>query len=253
MEAFGVKCRFFTSKDEFTVRIPPQSYNSTEFIVEKDWSAAALVAAALWIKRYPVSAIMQAMPPRDSFQGDRKIIEYLTVLDQAAPGDTVSLDLKDCPDLIAPLTICGIFAFCSCVHLTNIAHTGLKECNRPAVLSRELRRAGFSVNCTEDRLSVIPLKFNNDCSPSGGEPAGHSSASCLQPRPDRYHQEEVILRTSGDHRMAMAFGILSLVFPWISPDNRTCVSKSFPSFWQVRERLAALPSRSVTDSHPHFF
>ena len=40
-----------------------------------------------------------------------------------------------------------------------------------------------------------------------------------------------ILITAGDHRMAMAFGIVQTEYANICPDNLDCVKKSFPAFW----------------------
>ena len=46
------------------------------------------------------------------------------------------------------------------------------------------------------------------------------------------------VRTQGDHRVAMAFGVLaSLPGNDIRIDNRTCVAVSYPRFWEDLERL----------------
>jgi len=49
--------------------------------------------------------------------------------------------------------------------------------------------------------------------------------------------EETFLRTDGDHRLAMAFGLLATDIPWVMPDRRDCVRKSFPSFWPALQLL----------------
>ncbi|MBI5549170.1 MAG: 3-phosphoshikimate 1-carboxyvinyltransferase, partial [Deltaproteobacteria bacterium] len=41
----------------------------------------------------------------------------------------------------------------------------------------------------------------------------------------------------GDHRMAMAFGLLSLREPGIQVTDPACVSKSYPGFWEALARL----------------
>ena len=43
--------------------------------------------------------------------------------------------------------------------------------------------------------------------------------------------------TYDDHRMAMSFAVAGLKIPDISIENETCVSKSFPNFWEVFESL----------------
>ena len=48
----------------------------------------------------------------------------------------------------------------------------------------------------------------------------------------------------GDHRIAMAFGVLTLRYPDLVIKNPECVSKSFPNFWEQLEliRQAAKPT-----------
>ena len=50
-------------------------------------------------------------------------------------------------------------------------------------------------------------------------------------------REPVALDPEDDHRMAMAFGVLSLRVPGITVDNPDCVSKSFPTFWEMLRQL----------------
>ncbi|HHT03952.1 MAG TPA: 3-phosphoshikimate 1-carboxyvinyltransferase, partial [Bacteroidales bacterium] len=42
----------------------------------------------------------------------------------------------------------------------------------------------------------------------------------------------IIIKTYDDHRIAMTFAIAALTFPNIQLDNKDCVSKSFPMFWE---------------------
>jgi len=51
--------------------------------------------------------------------------------------------------------------------------------------------------------------------------------------------------TEGDHRIAMAFGVLGAI-PGneIEIDDKDCVVVSYPSFWSDIERLASLPVRA---------
>ena len=46
--------------------------------------------------------------------------------------------------------------------------------------------------------------------------------------------------TNGDHRIAMAFGVLGAIAPnEIEVDDRACVTVSYPGFWQELERVTA--------------
>ena len=48
-----------------------------------------------------------------------------------------------------------------------------------------------------------------------------------------------VIRTKGDHRIAMAFGIAGLVVPDVIIDDPDCVEVSFPGFWNTLEKLRA--------------
>jgi 5-enolpyruvylshikimate-3-phosphate synthase len=50
-------------------------------------------------------------------------------------------------------------------------------------------------------------------------------------------RRETYLRTDGDHRMAMAFGLVATELPLAAPDRKDCVRKSFPHFWRVLSAL----------------
>ncbi|HXB96737.1 MAG TPA: 3-phosphoshikimate 1-carboxyvinyltransferase, partial [bacterium] len=47
------------------------------------------------------------------------------------------------------------------------------------------------------------------------------------------------IRTFGDHRVAMAFGLLGLRVPGVVIDDPDCVSKTFADYWTVMETLKA--------------
>ena len=45
------------------------------------------------------------------------------------------------------------------------------------------------------------------------------------------------IRTYGDHRVAMAFGLMGLRVPGIVVDDRDCVGKTFAEYWDVRSAM----------------
>jgi 3-phosphoshikimate 1-carboxyvinyltransferase len=49
--------------------------------------------------------------------------------------------------------------------------------------------------------------------------------------------EGAIIDTYNDHRIAMSFAIAGLKVPGVCIQNEGCVKKSFPTFWQVFEKL----------------
>lgn len=177
------------------------------FLIEPDWSSAAFLLAAGFVSRRDV--VVCGLPPApSSCQGDAAFEAMLAELrTRRAPHD---FDLGACPDLIAPLAAAAIFAsHPTCIR--NVAHARLKESDRIAVLASELRKAGADLDELEDGLAVRPG---------------------LQAR-----EQPVTLDPHADHRMAMAFGVVSLRAPWIRVSNPGCVTKSFPSFWAELNRL----------------
>lgn len=198
METFGVG----VLNQRGRLKVLPQAYRPTALQVEGDWSSAAFLLAGGRLARRRVVVENLAA---DSAQGDRAVVELLAELDALRPH---RLDLTDCPDLIAPLAAAAVRATHP-VELVGVAHARLKESDRVAVLADGLRAAGVPVEQRPDGLRIEP-------------------GATLRPAE---------LETRGDHRMAMAFGLLSLLEPGIHPDNRGCVSKSYPTFWHDLERL----------------
>jgi len=54
----------------------------------------------------------------------------------------------------------------------------------------------------------------------------------------------VVVTAAGDHRVAMAMAVAALAAGGIELDDDNCVAKSFPTFWEMWERLleGATPS-----------
>jgi 3-phosphoshikimate 1-carboxyvinyltransferase len=49
--------------------------------------------------------------------------------------------------------------------------------------------------------------------------------------------QSAMIQTYNDHRMAMAFSLMGLRVPGIKIENPSCVSKTFPNFFEVLETL----------------
>ena len=88
-----------------------------------------------------------------------------------------------------------------------IAHLRLKESDRIAALAALLTAAGARASAREESLVVEG-------------PAGPRAGGAVR------------LPTFGDHRIAMAAGLLSLALPALLIENPDCVSKSYPSFFK---------------------
>jgi 3-phosphoshikimate 1-carboxyvinyltransferase len=49
--------------------------------------------------------------------------------------------------------------------------------------------------------------------------------------------QPAIIQTYNDHRMAMAFSLIGLRVEGVKIENPTCVSKTFPNFFEVLDHL----------------
>ncbi|MBK6848939.1 MAG: 3-phosphoshikimate 1-carboxyvinyltransferase [Proteobacteria bacterium] len=183
-----------------------QPYRTTHVAVEPDWSTAAFLLAAGELLRRPLH-IPGLVDIAHSLQGDAIFVELLEELRRPQPHH---IDLAPTPDLIAPLAALASFASHPTT-ITGVAHARIKESDRIAVLCQQLARAGIEVTERLDGLVIHPWRG-----------AAHAP---------------VTLEPANDHRMAMAFGLLSLRLEHITVAEPDCVAKSFPQFWDVLAQL----------------
>jgi 3-phosphoshikimate 1-carboxyvinyltransferase len=193
------------------IRVAPGSYQRSQMTVEPDWSTAAFLLGAAEIAQIDVELPHLALPA-ESLQGDAVFLSLIERLRQPGPHE---IDLRDAPDLIAPLTAVALFARDETT-IRGVAHARVKECDRIAVLCRELSRIGAEMHEYPDGLRVVPLR-----------------------PPYRDRAASVELDPESDHRMAMTFGLAGLRVPGIVVREPECVSKSFPEFWSELERIRA--------------
>jgi len=195
--------------DGSSIIVAPSSYRAETIAVEPDWSGAAFLLAAGFIVGREIT-VPGLLCGSESLQGDAVFADMLTELDRDRPHE---FDLTDAPDLIAPLAAAALFA-ANPSQIRGAAHTRVKECDRLAVLCGELSRVGAKVVEHPDGMDIAPF-----------------------PLPETTSTPEITLDPADDHRMAMAFGLVSLRLPHLKIDRPDCVSKSFPQFWRVLDMI----------------
>lgn len=201
----------------FTVR--PASYLPiTNYQIESDASAASYFFAAPAICGGTVKVENIS---RNSVQGD---IAFLDVLQRMGcvvtdsdnsimvhcPSsiDGIDIDMRDIPDTAQTLASIAPFAD-SPTRIRGIASARVKETDRVSATCTELKRLGVRVDEHEDGMTIYPC--------SNFKPAN--------------------VKTYNDHRMAMAFSLIGLRFDGVTIENPSCVSKTFPNFFDVLETL----------------
>jgi 3-phosphoshikimate 1-carboxyvinyltransferase len=188
------------------------------YVIESDASAASYFFAAPAICG---GTIRVENISRKSVQGDIGFLDVLmkmgctvTETDNCilVTGTTelrgIDIDMRDIPDTAQTLAAVAPFAN-SPTRIRGIASARLKETDRVHATCIELARLGVRVEEHEDGMTIYPCeKFN---------PA--------------------TIRTYNDHRMAMAFSLIGLRVPGVTIENPSCVSKTFPNYFNVLEML----------------
>ncbi|GAB4454299.1 MAG: 3-phosphoshikimate 1-carboxyvinyltransferase [Anaerolineales bacterium] len=200
--------------------IPLANYQSptANYPIESDASAASYFFAAPAICG---GTVRVENISRRSKQGD---IAFLDVLAQMgctvtetddcllitghSPLHGVDVDLRDIPDTAQTLAAIAPFAD-SPTRIRGIASARLKETDRIHATCAELARLGVRVEEHQDGMTIYPCRTF--------KPAN--------------------IQTYNDHRMAMAFSLIGLRVDGISIENPSCVSKTFPNFFDVLTQL----------------
>lgn len=217
MAAFGVEG---VEVGESVIIVPAGAYRPRAYTVEPDASSASypLAAAAICGGSVRVPGLTAA-----SLQGDagfcRVLAEMGCVVRQDDDGTTVSrtgalrgidIDMVEMSDLVPTLAAVAVYAD-SPVNIHGVGFIRSKESDRLGDLCAELRAAGVDAVDDADGLTVRPSR----------------------PHPAR-------LATHHDHRLAMAFALVGLGAvgtEGIEVEDPEVVSKSWPDFWAMIERL----------------
>ena len=216
MQDFGVKVQR-QGYESFV--IAPARYQVQEsYIIESDATAASyfFAAAAVCGGKVRVGNIS-----RISKQGDIAFLDVLAEMGCAIREGSdyvevegshslrgVDRDLSDLPDTAQTLAAIAPFASTP-TRIRGIASARLKETDRVQAVCTELGRLGVRVEEHSDGMTIQP---------------------CAAMRPAN-------IQTYNDHRMAMAFSLIGLRVSGITIENPGCVSKTFPTYFEVLEML----------------
>jgi 3-phosphoshikimate 1-carboxyvinyltransferase len=214
MRAFGVEVDE-AANGRFTVA--PALYSSREYEVEPDASGASyfMAAAAVTGGRVRIPALGASSP-----QGDLRFAGVLRdmgcrveiasdFVEVQGPDHLrgVEVDMNAFSDTMITLSAIAPFAE-GPTTIKNVGHTRLQESDRLSAVATELTRLGVKTQTTPSFIRIIPNKI----------------------RPG-------VVRTYGDHRMAMAFAISGLVASGIRIRDPGCVTKTFPGYFGALESL----------------
>jgi 3-phosphoshikimate 1-carboxyvinyltransferase len=215
MAAFGGHVDRDPAFRRFHVR--PAVYTATQYSVEPDASAASYFFAAAAVTGGRV--VVPGLGSR-SLQGDLGFVRVLermgcevrqteteTELTGPKTLEGIEVDMSNLSDTAQTLAAIAPFAK-GPTRVTGIGFIRRKETDRVGAVVTELKRLGVRAEEEDDGFVVHPGPL---------EPAD--------------------VETYDDHRMAMSFAVAGLVAKGVRIRNPSCVSKTFPAFFTVLERL----------------
>ena len=220
LNKLGIYAKF----NDNTIIIKPKKDEiiNTEYKVEADWSSASYFFSIVALSKNIELSFINFR--KDSFQGDINVCKYYELFGVKTTfqngkliikkrtdfnyPEKIIIDLKDNPDL-AQTIIVTAFGLNIPTKLTGLSTLKVKETDRIEALRNELTNLGAS--CIIDDESIEFFKSNK-------------------------LNKNYIINTYDDHRMALAFAPLSVIFP-IEIQDPNVISKSFPEFWNILEKL----------------
>ena len=204
LSKFGVKI-INNSYQEFIIE-GNQTYKSGNFEVEADYSQVAFFLVANSIG----SDIKINGLNNNSLQGDKKIIDFISEIDNWNKNEKLILDGSETPDIIPILSLKACISKKE-IEIVNIARLRIKESDRLSATVQELSKLGFDLIEKEDSILINSRKDFN-----------------------KINNSPVYLSSHSDHRIAMTVAIVSSCYgDEIILDNLDCVKKSYPNFWEV--------------------
>ena len=225
LEHFGVKSKW----DQNTISIAPQEYQGWDYHVESDWSSASY-----W---YEMAALAEVADinirglRRKSIQGDSVIanmFEFFGVHTEFTEEgvklsktnyrpDIFDFDFADYPDIAQASAVVSA-ALKIPMQLNGLHTLHVKETDRIDALSTELKKIG--VKAEEHGEGSLEISFPDE-----------------KKNKDNDLESAIEFKSYHDHRMAMAFAPLALIYPEVKIENPSVVKKSYPDYWNDMKAL----------------
>ena len=255
LKEFGVHSQIINN----SIEINNQAIIPNNITIEADWSSAAF-----W---YEVAAFSSSTDlfleglSKESLQGDAilpEIYEKFGVrstyekegIRLTKSGNIVnsfSFDFTDYPDLAqavvvtcAGLNIPGEF--------NGLESLRIKETDRLNALKTELQKLGYQIHITQNSELFISVASAKEIRTQ------NSKFKTIPTNSQIENQKSTIVLSYGDHRMAMAFAPLALIFSNVQIENPEVISKSYPGFWEEFRKMGInLKYNSSTDKPSQTF
>ena len=223
----GIDVRRSSNGRTYYVQPVSTKIKPTAITIERDWSAASYFYTMAMLK--PELRIRLLGLQLDSCQGDSAVDAFFRLLgvhstEVRSPyraagrsvtlqggfehGKTIQFNCLDCPDLVPTFAVAAAAAGVRAT-LKGVSNIALKESDRMMAITTELQRMGGKVSGNGEEMTILP--------------------ATLKPKEP--------VQTYGDHRIAMAFAPLRMIFPDLQIEHPEVVDKSFPEFWDEFDKV----------------
>ena len=219
MDQLGFETAF--EKNQISIK-SASSVKINHWKIESDWSSASyfysIVALAdrseISLKSFfeeskqgdaALTEIYEKFGVKTTYSNGKIILSKITDFN---PPNFITLNLKNTPDLAQTIAVTCLGLNIDC-KLSGLHTLRIKETNRLAALKTEIEKLGGNVRITDRSLELLNTGKIN---------------------------ENILIDTYNDHRMAMAFAPLGLRVP-IKINNPKVVSKSYPDFWDDLQKI----------------
>ena len=228
MRQWGIDVR--TSADR--IEILSHGYRSpVSYTVEADWSAASYIYEMVALAELQNVVVRGLVAPEKSLQGDSELVDlyrHFGVTTQFCDGcaviscspsesdEVLSFDLKATPDLVPAMVVTAClkgrrFAF------EGVGNLRIKECDRIAVLTTEMRKLGYLLTFDDESVSWDGSRCESECNP--------------------------LIMTYKDHRIAMAFTPAVTQHQGLAIEDAMVVNKSFPQYWEQMRLMGIIAEK----------
>lgn len=218
MNSFGIKSEVKGNK----ISIKNQEFSSGSYIVESDWSAASYWYSILSISDNINNLTLQGLKKKSN-QGDSVISELMKsfgvntqykedgiVLTKIKlDTEEIELDFRDCPDLAQTILVVAAYHKIK-LKVSGVESLKIKETDRLLAMKNELKKIGCDFY-EEGNYWILEKR-------------------------SREIDEELLIDTYKDHRMAMAFAPLASKKSIIINDPDVVV-KSYPTYWEDLKKV----------------
>ena len=230
MKDFGI--RVTENKKSYSIKQHhiKHVYFPRDYSIEKDWSSANYFLAIAALTKEDIKIDNLNFETKNKESEFYKILEGMSCRIKKSKTNIeithtaiskknntklkgITKDMNNMPDSVPTLAVLATIAEGKTV-IKNIEHLKYKESNRIESIAKGLNKLGIKTSTTSKSLIIV------------GNREKILNIS-----------KKIKIDPHNDHRLAMSFGLLTLLNKNIKIKNTKCVRKSFPDYWKELDKV----------------